>query len=84
MSGDWPVPFSTGCDTRKSLVNGVARRNVARTVIDLHNESQTLHRLVQEARIRIVGAMYDVVRGELEFLPEDEIAAAKRAVTSAD
>jgi carbonic anhydrase len=66
------------------LVNGVARRNVARTVIDLHNESQTLHRLVQEARIRIVGAMYDVVRGELEFLPEDEIAAAKRAVTSAD
>lgn len=71
-------------EDKESLINGVARRNVARTVNELINESQTLNRLVQSGRIAIVGAMYDVVSGELDFLSEDEIAAAKNAFTSAD
>jgi carbonic anhydrase len=56
---------------RESFLNGVARRNVARVVKRMREQSQTLNGLVREGRIAIVGAMYDVVTGEIEFLAED-------------
>jgi carbonic anhydrase len=57
--------------TKEACVNAVARRNVARTVALLCDQSQTLARLVGEGRITIVGAMYDVVTGGIEFLTEE-------------
>jgi carbonic anhydrase/SulP family sulfate permease len=59
-------------EQKEDFVNGVARRNVARTVERLRYQSETLDRLVQEGRIAIVGAMYDVTTGSVEFLPELE------------
>ena len=47
--------------TCRGLLNGCAK------------QSQTLDGLVREGRIAIVGAMYDVVTGEIEFLTEPEI-----------
>ncbi|MEO6307993.1 MAG: bifunctional SulP family inorganic anion transporter/carbonic anhydrase [Nitrospiraceae bacterium] len=60
-------------DEKESLVNAVARRNVSQVVERMCRESRTLDGLVREQRIAIVGAMYDVVTGEIEFLAEDEM-----------
>jgi carbonic anhydrase/SulP family sulfate permease len=59
---------------KESLVNVVARRNVSRVVERMRKQSQTLDGLVREGRIAIVGAMYDVVTGEIEFLAEDGLS----------
>jgi len=60
-------------DEKESLVNAVARRNVLQVVERMRAQSRTLDGLVREGRIAIVGAMYDVVTGEIEFLTEDEM-----------
>ena len=51
------------------FVDDVARRNVARVVEQILHESQALADLVRAGRIAIVGAMYDVATGNIEFLP---------------
>jgi carbonic anhydrase/SulP family sulfate permease len=56
---------------KQSFVDAVARRNVLRVVERMRQESQTLDGLVREGRIVIVGAMYDVVTGDIEFLAEN-------------
>jgi carbonic anhydrase/SulP family sulfate permease len=56
---------------KQSFVDAVARRNVSRVVERIRKQSQTLDGLVRERRIAIVGAMYDVVTGEIEFLSDD-------------
>ena len=53
-----------------AFVDGVARRNVVRVVGRMREESRTLDELVRSDRIAIVGAMYDVTTGEIEFLPD--------------
>ena len=65
---------------KQAIVDAVARRNVLRVVTQIRTQSQTLDTLAREGRIAIVGAMYDVVTGEVEFLTEgggplDELAA---------
>ena len=55
---------------KETLVNAVARRNVMRTVSNILEQSQTLRDLVRKGQIAIVGAMYDVVTGNIEFLSE--------------
>lgn len=59
---------------QESIINHVARRNVARLVESMIQDSETLAALVREGRIGIVGAMYDVVTGIIEFLPEASTA----------
>ena len=51
------------------FVDAVARRHVARVVEQLLERSQTLGDLARDGRIAIVGAMYDVATGDIEFLP---------------
>jgi carbonic anhydrase/SulP family sulfate permease len=48
----------------------VARQNVLRTVRKIRNSSRTLDRLVNDGRIIIIGGMYDVSTGRVEFLTE--------------
>ncbi|MFO0797422.1 MAG: SulP family inorganic anion transporter [Gemmataceae bacterium] len=60
---------------KQAFVDGVARRNVARAVAELVEQSGTLARLVREGRILVVGGMYDVATGAIEFLPADKPAA---------
>jgi carbonic anhydrase/SulP family sulfate permease len=55
---------------KQLFVDAVARRNVSRVVERMCQESQTLDGLVRKERIAIVGAMYDIVTGEIEFLTE--------------
>ncbi len=61
-------PSSTAALT---IVDAVARENVLRVVKEIRQQSRTLDSLVQDRRIAIVGAMYDVVTGGIEFLVED-------------
>jgi carbonic anhydrase len=51
-----------------AFADAVARANVIHTVESIVEQSQTLAKLVREGRIAVVGAMYDVVTGNIEFL----------------
>jgi carbonic anhydrase len=51
-----------------SYISEVARANVLRTVERILSESETVGSLVAEGRVAVVGALYDVETGELEFL----------------
>jgi carbonic anhydrase len=72
-----------------SVPKGAARRNVARGVQSIRERSQLLDRLVQEGRIAIVGAMYDVTSRDMDLLDvptgdrahseNDTLAEARRA-----
>ncbi len=53
---------------KEAFVNAVARRNVERAVERLLRESDALAKLVRDGRLAVVGAMYDVVTGDIEFL----------------
>jgi carbonic anhydrase len=57
----------------ESFLDAVARRNVSRVVERMREQSLTLDSLVRKGRIALVGAMYDVVTGEIEFLADDEL-----------
>jgi carbonic anhydrase/SulP family sulfate permease len=64
------------------IVDAAARRNVAVTVKRLLEASATLRALVDDDKIAIVGAMYDVSTGAMEFL-SDEHGAARAAIDGA-
>jgi len=56
-------------DEKAAYVDAVSRRNVARVVGSVLGESPVLAGLVRSGRIAVVGAMYDVATGAVEFLP---------------
>ena len=57
---------------QEALIDEVARRHVARVVQTLPIESRTLGALLRDGEIAIVGAMYDVATGDMEFLEDSE------------
>jgi carbonic anhydrase len=65
-------------DEQKQIVNRIARRNVARVVGTILRTSRTLADLERDGRIAVVGAMYDVVTGNIEFLPAEASPAPAR------
>ena len=61
--------FSNWADDKKSgFVDAVARKNVVNTMNYIREKSGILDRLVRENKIMIVGAVYDVSTGKVEFL----------------
>jgi len=59
---------SWGDDKKKAFVDEVARKNVVNTMHYIREKSRILDRLVRENKIMIVGAVYDVNTGKVEFL----------------
>jgi carbonic anhydrase/SulP family sulfate permease len=55
---------------QERFVDSVARHNVRHTVQQILLQSKTLHRLVQEGKIAVVGAVYDIASGTLDFLSD--------------
>ena len=55
-------------DEKESYVDTVARRNVLSSIQTIVKQSDTLNKLIREGRIAIVGGMYDIATGEIEFL----------------
>ena len=63
---------SWGEDKKKAFVDEVARKNVVNTMNYIREKSRILDRLVRENKIMIVGAVYDVSTGKVEFLSSAE------------
>ena len=55
-------------DKKKAFVDEVARKNVLHNIISIRDNSRVLDRLTRENKIMIVGAVYDVNTGKVEFL----------------
>ncbi len=57
-------------DERQAFIQTVADRNVLRTLGHIRQASDTLRQLEADGKIAIVGAMYDIATGEVEFLTQ--------------
>ncbi|MBM3982613.1 MAG: sulfate transporter [Planctomycetes bacterium] len=55
---------------KQAFVDDVAKRNVRREVENIRTESRMLADLERAGRILIVGALYDVATGDIEFLSD--------------
>ena len=55
-------------DKKKAFVDEVARKNVLNTMNYIREKSRILDRLIREDKVMIVGAVYDVNTGKVEFL----------------
>lgn len=60
-------------DARQGFIDDVARRNVRTVVNDIVERSPALAKLVEERRIAVVGAVYDVRTGHMEFLTDEAL-----------
>lgn len=56
---------------KADFADEVARRNVLQSVHMLVDSSDVLRRMADEAQVAVIGAMYDVATGEIEFFVED-------------
>jgi carbonic anhydrase/SulP family sulfate permease len=63
--------------------NEISRLNVIRTIKTIRQRSATLDKLVQEGKIAIVGALYDVTSGEVSFFQTAESSTGKLALPMA-
>ena len=55
-------------EQKKVFVDEVARKNVINTMSYIREKSRILDRLIREDKVMIVGAVYDVNTGKVEFL----------------
>jgi carbonic anhydrase/SulP family sulfate permease len=61
--------FSTWADDKKkAFVDEVARKNVLNTMNYIREKSRILDRLIREDKVMMVGAVYDVHTGKVNFL----------------
>jgi carbonic anhydrase/SulP family sulfate permease len=67
--GDWVTP-----EIKSIFVDNVSRRNVLRTLDYIRNESETLGALEKAGKVRIVGAIYNIKTGVVDFLDGDSKA----------
>lgn len=70
---DLPVPVqeAAGDKLRDSYLDEVSRKNVLRTMAVIRQQSATIDRLVQERKLAIVGGLYDVRTGAVNFFALD-------------
>lgn len=64
---------TTNESARNEFAEDVSRRNVLQTVRNIVEMSQTINKLVDEGRLAVVGAIYDVTSGKVEFLIHDAV-----------
>ncbi len=64
---------TTNESARNEFAEDVSRRNVLQTVRNIVEMSQTINKLVDEERLAVVGAIYDVTSGKVEFLIHDAV-----------
>lgn len=57
---------------KESLINQVAARNVLRTVQEILDRSELIRNATSVGRVMVVGALYDVVSGAIEFFADGE------------
>jgi carbonic anhydrase/SulP family sulfate permease len=57
----------------EEFVHRVAVQNVRHTIEQIRERSRTLRGLIDEGRVALVGAIYDVTTGRVEFLDSDGV-----------
>jgi carbonic anhydrase/SulP family sulfate permease len=62
------------------FIDLIARRNVLRSISKILQSSDVLRQLVDEGKVAAVGAMYDVVNGEIEFLLDEAVGLSAKEV----
>jgi len=55
-------------EEKQACVNEVAKKNVLRTMQIVRDRSDRLRKLADDGQIKIVGCLYDISKGTLEFL----------------
>lgn len=65
----------TPAEVDHAFLDGVAARNVGLTLLEIRRRSSILRDLVASGRVAIVGAMYDVRSGRVDFLEEPPTAS---------
>jgi len=65
--------LSKGPEEQRAFADKVSRENVIRVLHDIVEQSGTIGRLVDQRKIALVGAMYDVASAEIEFFMDDAI-----------
>ncbi len=69
-------------DKEKSdFIDAVARRSVSQTVERILQQSRTINQLVHEGRIAVIGALYDVVTGRIDFFTESSASTQSAAAS---
>lgn len=63
---------------KEAFVNAISRRNVTRTVQTILAQSRTIRELVASGRIAVVGSMYDIVSGKIDFLVDGDLSPDSR------
>lgn len=66
-------------DEKEEFKNTTARRNVSRVTETILSESPTLNNMHQKGEIAIIGAVYDVTNGNIDFLQHED--ACVRAIS---
>jgi carbonic anhydrase/SulP family sulfate permease len=66
----------------KAYADAVARRNVLHTMKMVMKESDTLEQLRKDGSIKIIGAMYDISNGQVEFFDVNDQRLQLREVGS--
>ena len=56
---------------RETFVDDVARKNVLRSVHEIIARSEVMRNLMEAGKVLVVGALYDVKSGEMEFMLEE-------------
>ncbi len=69
----WEQIQSAPAEEVKRFADKIARDNVIRVLQDILDQSRTIKRLVDEGRIALIGAIYDVNSAEIEFLLDEAI-----------
>ena len=64
-------------EEQDAFINDVARRNVLHTVDQILDQSGTLRRQVDDGQIAIVGSMYDVNTGGIEFFTDEAVGLSE-------
>jgi carbonic anhydrase/SulP family sulfate permease len=65
-------------EAREHFVDEIAKRNVVRTAHEIISRSKPIAEAVDAGRVMVVGALYDVRSGIVEFLPEHALAEESR------
>lgn len=65
-------------EARNEFIENVARQNVFRTVQGIVQSSETIRSLVEQRRVAVVGAVYDVNSGRIDFLTDQAIGLSKQ------
>ena len=65
---------------KDEVINEVAQRNVLRTVDEIIARSELIRRAVAEGQVMVVGALYDVRSGAIDFYTASEDSLVGRSI----